>query len=202
MSSVARHIRRGSNTLLAIALGVGLGWLDCRNALAIDRDTLVLLTLPLEPSLFESGAPDIPPAVVTPDRVSQTGLTPPSLWWTDEQFGSDLLSYWLAYSGADGTPPRVDLLVDQEVWSNYNYLRRYVFMNQFGTAAKAFGYSTRVFNLQGELLGAYICEFDQTQANDTTCSVFLNPYGRGAFSGSTSPFGAASPTGGGMLPNY
>lgn len=188
-------------TLLTFLLTVAAG-LNCRSAQAIDPETLLLLTTPLEPTLFQQGDPSLPPSVVTPDRVSQTGLTPPSLWWTSDQFGNDLLSYWLAYPGTDGTPRRVDLLVDQQVWGGYNYLSRYVFLNQFGTAAKAFGYNTRVFNLQGELLGAYICEPEHVNPHQPVCSVFLNAYGRSAFRSDTTPFGASSPTGGGMLPNY
>lgn len=218
-------LRRAISTVLLGIGFVGASFMHCRPAQAVDRDTLTLLTTPLEPSLFESGAPAIPPDVVTPDRVSQTGLTPPSLWWTQDQFGNNLLSYWLAYPGTDGTPRRVDLLVDQEVWSTYNYVGRYAFINHFGTAAKTFGYNVRVFNLQGDLLGAQICQFgavaDASVANadaanpDTanpdiassntannansiaSCSIFLNAYGRGAFSGSTNPFGALSPTGAG-----
>lgn len=187
--------------LLTVLLAVA-GGLNCRSAQAIDPQTLLLLTTPLEPTLFQQGESTLPPSIVTPDRVSQTGLTPPSLWWTSDQFGNNLLSYWLAYPGIDGTPRRVDLLVDQQVWGGYNYMRRYVFVNQFGTAAKAFGYNTRVFNLQGELLGAYICEPGHAVSDQPVCSVFLNSYGRSAFRGSTTPFDASSPTGGGMLPNY
>lgn len=201
MFSGKRQPRLSWGIRLAILLAAGLGCLNGHTAQAIDRETLILLTTPLEPALFEPGNPVIDSSVITPDRVSQTGLTPPSLWWTDEQFGRGLLSYWLAYPGTEAIPRRVDLLVDQSIWSNYNYLRRYVFLNQFGTAAKAFGYNTRVFNLQGELLGAYICEFGQAELEQAVCSVFLNPYGRAALRGSTTPFGASSPTDGGTLPD-
>jgi hypothetical protein len=215
---------RGLRQLLAFGLGVGVVLLNCHIAQAIGRDTIALLTTPLDPALFQPGA-SIDPTVITPDRVSQAGLTSPSLWWTEEQlnslkwigepsgnsgciaeqFGQALLNYWLAYPGTDGTPRRVDLLVNQDVWSDCNYLQRYVFVNKFGTAAKDFGYSVRVFNLQGELLGAHICEFNGPSAirspassNVTIpCSIFLNPYGRSAFRGTPTPFGAPSPINGG-----
>ncbi|NJL21251.1 MAG: hypothetical protein HC895_11190, partial [Leptolyngbyaceae cyanobacterium SM1_3_5] len=120
------------------------------------------------------------------------GLTQPSLWWTQEQFGAKLLATWVANSGLDGTPPRVDLIVNQQIWSSYTYLERYRFLNQFGVAAQDFGYSTRVFNRQQELLAAYICP----DPAGGTCNVFLDSSGpSGLQGGSTlSPF----PTGGGI----
>lgn len=191
---IRRFWQRSIPFLLAVSFSLGL----CRSVSAIDRPTLVLLTLPLEPTLFQANMP-LAPEVVTPDRVSQIGLTPPSLWWASELFGNELLSYWLAYPGTEDNPRRVDLLVDSQRWNGTNYLRRYTFINQFGNAAKDFGYSTRVFNLQGELLGAYVCEPQEGQKAGSAdaalaCSIFLNPYGRGALSGSTNPFGATAPT--------
>jgi len=169
-------------------------------ALAVDRATLNLLTEPLEPALFRPGE-TLNPSILTPDRISQTGLTPPSLWWTREQFGSSLVNYWLAYPSQDIQPGRVDLIVDPQLWNSYNYLQRYAFMNQFGTTAKEFRYNMRVFNPQGELLGAHICQFNSAVTNlNAACSIFLNSYGRGAFSGSSSS-GASSPTGGGTFPD-
>lgn len=171
-------------------------------AAAIDREMLTLLTIPLEPALFEPGELVLDPSIVTPDRISQTGLTPPSLWWTEEQFNQVPLSYWLAYAGSPTEPRRVDLVVDQQSWNNSNYLQRYAFMNQYGTTAKEFGYSMRVFDLRGELLGAHLCEFEPTTPNlDAPCSIFLNSYGRGAFRGTATPFGASFPTDAGTPPN-
>ncbi|MBF2046446.1 MAG: hypothetical protein EDM05_000590 [Leptolyngbya sp. IPPAS B-1204] len=233
----AKIWQRNSGWRRMLALGWGmLIVLSSRPVYAADQDTLFLLTTPLDPALFQPGA-SIDPAVVTPDRISQTGLTPPSLWWAEEQFANlswvgesfgntgciaerfsqELLNYWLAYPGTDGTPRRVDLLVNQEVWGNCNYLQRYVFVNRFGTAAKEFGYSVRVFNLQGELLGAHICEFNDqfnastinsSSASDPTsgttsvpCRIFLNPFGRSAFRSTPTPFGVPSPTNGGTGQN-
>ncbi len=203
-----KHLRIGplGRRLLPLLLAISFSLGICRSAGAIDRSTLVLLTLPLEPTLFQSDVP-LAPEIVTPDRVSQTGLTPPSLWWAADLFGDDLLSYWLAYPGTTDNPRRVDLLVDSQQWNTASYVRRYTFINQFGNAAKDFGYSTRVFNLQGDLLGVYVCESAQARdpADQTgsplPCSIFLNPYGRGALSGSTNPFGGAVPTGAGTGQN-
>lgn len=180
------------------------GWLGLgpNRAAAIDRQMLTLLTTPLEPALFEPGELVLAPDIVTPDRISQTGLTPPSLWWTEEQFGDLPLSYWLAYPGSSTEPRRVDLVINQQLWNGSNYVQRYAFMNQYGTASKEFGYSMRVFDLRGELLGAYLCEFDPAVPDlNAPCSIFLNSYGRGAFRGTATPFGASSPTDAGTLLN-
>ncbi len=171
---------------LQIELLLLLGLSFSAPAWAIDRPTLNLLTRPLEPALFEADAA-LDPSIVTPDQINQSGLTPPSLWWKRQQFGSDLITYWLAYPAEAEMPQRVDLIVEQQVWEEYQYLQRYTFMNQFGTTAKDFGYSTRVFNSRGELLGAHICRFSPAVTNlNAPCSIFLNPNGRGAFRGSAS----------------
>lgn len=212
--------------LLGGVISLSLG--HAQRAAAIQREALVLLTTPLEPALFQPGEPTLDSSVITPDRINQTGLTPPSLWWMQEQiqnldwvsegaapgcpadqFSRSLLNYWLVYPGAENQPRRVDLLVDRDIWVTCNYLQRYVLVQRFGRAAQDFGYSTRVFNLQGELLAAYICDFsgvtgsdDFNPANrDAACSLFLNAYGRGAVRGNTIPFGASPPTPGGTGSN-
>ncbi|MFM7425793.1 MAG: hypothetical protein ACKO7W_12520 [Elainella sp.] len=184
--------------LLVGLLGLACLGLAADRAAAIDREILTLLTTPLEPALFAPGELVLDDSIITRDRINQTGLTPPSLWWTEEQFNQVPLSYWLAYRGSPTEPRRVDLVVDQQIWNNSDYLQRYAFMNQYGTAAKEFGYSLRVFDLRGELLGAHLCEFDPATPNlDSPCSIFLNSYGRGAFRGTATPFGASFPTDGG-----
>ncbi|NJN87641.1 MAG: hypothetical protein HC881_16700 [Leptolyngbyaceae cyanobacterium SL_7_1] len=93
-----------------------------------------------------------------------------------------MLNAWVAHQGTDGTPRRVDLIINQPVWNAINYLQRYTFLNQFGTELRQDGYSVRVFNRQADLLGAYICE----PAADTArqCSIEeLSSTGRGAFGG-------------------
>jgi hypothetical protein len=189
---------------LSVWLGIGISLLIGQAARAIDEETLLLLTDPLKPpDNVEQNS-----SIVTKNTISPSGLTIPSLWWVNDQFGSDLLQNWFAYSGTDGTPRRVDLLVNQQVWSGYNYIQRYSFLSHFGTTSRQFGYSTRVFNQRWELLAAYICDFGRGLPNspdfsDATsavpvCRVFLDPYGRGAFRGATSPFGGASSTNGGF----
>ncbi|MBD2093117.1 hypothetical protein H6F67_25055 [Microcoleus sp. FACHB-1515] len=186
--------------ICVVALLIAIAVLPSGNAIAqspsLDETTLLLLTDPLDPNLLEPGATPADGSIVTAETVEQNppaGLTLPSLWWTQEQFGGKLLATWIANAGLDGTPPRVDLIVNQQIWSSYSYLERYTFLNQFGTAAQDFGYSTRIFNRQQELLAAYICP----DAADGSCSVFLDSSGPGGFQGgfTISPFPTSGGTG-------
>jgi len=174
--------------LLGGVMGIGLGVGKCDPAIALDPQALLLLTQPLtssEISLLQQGAPLPDPSWVTAETISQTGLTTPSLWWAKQQFGGELLDNWIAKPGTDDVPNRVDLLVNQQVWTSYDYLDRYAFLNQMGRVAQDFGYSTRVFDGQGQLLGAYICDFDLAEPRSTSsaCRVFLDPSGVGAVRG-------------------
>ncbi|HEY9621726.1 MAG TPA: hypothetical protein V6C78_15300 [Crinalium sp.] len=197
-----KHASKSSNKLLLILaglMGAVISFLPSQSARADSQETLFLLTeLPLEAQLLEPGA-QLPKdgSIRTADTISQSGLTSPSLWWTDEQFGGKLLDNWLAYSGSDGTPRRVDLVVNPQVWSLYTYVERYAFVNQFGTAAWNYGYSTRVFTQQQDLLAAYICDPATTSSSSSTapagqpsCTLFLNSSGTGSLRGQQSnPFG-------------
>lgn len=187
---------------------VGVNLLLAPNAMADAQETLLLLTdWPLEVQLLEPDV-ELPTdgSIVTANTIYQDRLTTPSLWWTDEQFGDKLLDTWLAYSGKDGTPRRVDLVVNPQVWSLYTYVERYAFVNQFGTAAWTYGYSTRVFTQQQELLAAYICESadgaagDPATPNSPACNLFLNSSGVGSLRGQQSnPLGGGQSTGGGIV---
>jgi hypothetical protein len=182
--------------LLAIGLGIGIGLSQAKPAQAIDPEMIDLLTRPLETAPAEPCRSRLDVEVVTRQTICQkgdleTGLTDPSLWWAYEQFGEGILQEWFAFPGTENSFGRVDLLVNQDIWNDTNYLNRYVFINQFGTVAQQFGYNIRVFNPGGELLGAYICQ------QKADCQIFLNPFGRSALRGATNPFGALSPTPGG-----
>lgn len=98
-----------------------------------------------------------PPTVITSKTICQSSLTNPSLWWAKEQFGGQLLENWLAYDSDRPELKRVDLVVNAQAWSLLDYLERYEFINKFGEIAQSYGYDTRLFNRQGELLAAYTC---------------------------------------------
>ncbi|HLO49760.1 MAG TPA: hypothetical protein VK211_15195 [Kamptonema sp.] len=96
--------------------------------------------------------------------LSQTELSIPSLWLTKEQFGGKLLDQWFVESGNNW----VILIVNRQIWSLLDYLERYQFVNQFGTAARDYGYNIRVCNPQGEALAIYSCNFPADKTNPST----------------------------------
>lgn len=206
--------------LLAVGCGIGLavaggiGGSQRAIALQTDPDILLLSTkkVPLDINLLLGAELPADGSIVTANTISQLKLTVPSLWWTDQQFGDKLLSGWIAYSGENDQTRRVDLVVNQQVWSIYNYLERYTFVNRFGTDAGDYRYSTRVFNQRQELLAAYICDFPNPEdgAIDSIdaevaagipadeplrCNIFLESVGQGSLRGrSTTPFSADQAT--------
>lgn len=127
---------------------------------------------PLDLNWLENTSPSN--SVLGPE-IDQKELTIPSLWWVSEQFGGKLLETWLAYPGRDRIAGRVDLVVNRQNWSLSNYLERYQFVNKLGTVARDYGYNTRVFNPQGELLAAYTCNF---KSKKTLCQITLESLGR------------------------
>lgn len=127
--------------------------------------------------------------VVTSYTICQRELTDPSLWWLQEQYADingKLINTWLAYPGGDSSSRRIDVVVNQQVWTLLDYLDRYAFIDWFGTAARNYRYNVRVFNPEGALLAAYTCDF-AAQVNDATaqaenaptCRVFFDSFGTG-----------------------
>lgn len=201
-----RLFKRSPHSLTPLLLTVVLSCGLPLRAIAVERGTILSLieeTAPPDLQLLQPGAVPADGSVVTADTISQTNLTVPSLWWTDEQFGGKLLSNWLAYTGTDGSMRRVDLIVNQQIWSLYNYLERYTFINHLGTTARDFGYSTRVYNQQQEPLAAYVCEFPIAEAEaqrligpddlpeelpQSDCIILLDSFGQGGLTGQSNPF--------------
>lgn len=170
-SLTARAMRRLllGVVLLSIGLWAEPGWGDRPSAAktqAANGKLAFALDLP-SPDRFRVGA--IPPdsAIIASYNISQYGLQVPSLWWTHDQFGGKLLELWLAYPAEGDDPAWVDLLVNEQIWSLLNYLERYTFLKQFGSAAQADGFSTRVFNPNGTLLATYFCTFPPNFPADT-----------------------------------
>jgi hypothetical protein len=156
------------------------------------RQTLLLLgiwvtviSLPNQPSFAENlsipRASDKPlelnlltnptVSVVTANTIYQEHLTVPSLWLAKENSENKLLDNWIAYPVSDSEPARVDLLVNQQIWSLLDYLERYDFVNRLGTVARNYGYNVRVFNYQKERLATYTCNFS---ASPAMCKIDLN----------------------------
>lgn len=118
-----------------------------------------------KPEMVEQGmcAPEI--AGITDLTIDQSGLTEPSLWWIRDQiaaqnkYGRRLIDSWLA-CGGKGEPNRVDVMVNDQIWSLLDFFDRYEFIEKFGNATAGYGYNLRVFNPQGEMLAAYTCNFN------------------------------------------
>lgn len=185
-----------------------------------DAQLEALLTAPFQLELLreETGAPDdlvgeVETArVITANDVNQAQLTIPSLWYTrdqiSEQFNPLLVENWLAYPDAATAVRRVDIVVNAQPWSLLDYMERYTVLNQFGTAARDYLYSVRIFNTERDFLGAYFCKFeptlvtnqalvgDRTEIADISkCTVeSLDAFGAGGIRGqNNSGFGTPSP---------
>ena len=142
----------------------------------------IIIALPVAPSLAQR--PPIPSPssaplelelltkpkdyVITANTIHLEGLTVPSLWWAQQNSEKKLLDNWIAYPASDKEPARVDLIVNQQIWSLLEYVERYDFVNRLGSAARNFGYNVRVFNYQKEPLATYTCNFNTSPA---LCSI-------------------------------
>jgi hypothetical protein len=109
--------------------------------------------------------------VITANTIKLTGLTTPSLWLAKEISENKLLDNWLAYPATQKEWSRVDLIVNQQIWSLLDYLERYEFVNRLGSTARKDNYNMRVFNYQGDLLATYTCNF---QNNLPACNIQMN----------------------------
>lgn len=144
-------------------------------AAAQEPTTLLPSSEPLDLQVLEKQTATQQMSVITAKTISQVGLTIPSLWWAQEQFGGKLLENWLAHPAQGERPARVDLIVNRQLWSLLDYLERYQFVNQFGTTASGYGYNTRIFNRRGNLLAGYTCNFSAlVQPN---CNIILDSAG-------------------------
>lgn len=97
--------------------------------------------------------------VRTANTVYQEQLTIPSLWWAKETSQNKLLDNWIAYPATNRQPGRVDLIVNEQIWTLLDYLERYQFVNKLGSVVRDYRYNMRVFNYQRELLATYTCNF-------------------------------------------
>ncbi|MFQ4143808.1 hypothetical protein [Chlorogloeopsis sp. ULAP02] len=99
-------------------------------------------------------------SVITANTINQGNITVPSLWWAQENSENKLLDNWIAYPAINNQPARVDLIVNQQLWSLLDYLERYNFVNHLGSVARNYGYNIRVFNYQKDRLATYTCIFN------------------------------------------
>jgi len=98
--------------------------------------------------------------LITENSIQPGSLTLPSLWWAGEQYGKDLLVTWLAYPNEGyPSPGRVHLVVNRQAWRETCYFNQYEFLTKMGAIASDYGYNTRLFNRQGDILATYTCTF-------------------------------------------
>jgi hypothetical protein len=121
--------------------------------------------------------------VVTANTIHQDNLAVPSLWWVKENTENKLLDNWIAHPKTANQAARVDLIVNQQLWSLLDYLERYEFINRVGTFARSYGYNIRIFNQnEKQHLASYTCNFQETDTNSkivpTLCSIQMENKGK------------------------
>lgn len=87
-------------------------------------------------------------------KPSDTDTTQASFWWAIKQFdpfGGKLVKNWLTHPQQQ----EIDLVVNWQLWTLLDYLGRYRFVNQFGTVARKYGYSLKIFNQKEQCLATY-----------------------------------------------
>lgn len=144
------------------------------------------------------------PASITANTPSQQGLTLPSLWWVDDQFGAKTVIDWQAYPAANLQDQQVHVYIRSNLWSRFNYLERYAFVTHFGNVTRTYGYQLVMLDRNGYPLSSYLCDFTQLapsgiagvrdaqqqpvkaysmlQTSELSCEMWLNPvYPRNVF---------------------
>ena len=115
-------------------------------------------------------------------RASAEAMTLPSLWWNRDSLtprlgGRRLVQSWISYEIKDSAMPVVDVLINPQMWSVLTYNERFAVLNQFGTAARDFGYNLRFFQGNARsyrMVGLYACEFGAQPGEVETCSASLD----------------------------
>lgn len=146
---------------LLVILGVAgllLGWVSPAwsqtfelEELSAPPQVLQLLEIPL-------GLPSS--TTTTP---AQSGLTVPSLWWAEAQFGQGIVNGWQSYDATASYPKLVRLTVDSQLWRQLTVLNRYALVNHFAVVTRDTGYQLLVFDPQNNPVAAYTCNFDQVR---------------------------------------
>ena len=116
---------------------------------------------------------DICAKPITENNISQTNLTPPSIWWAAQRFGNMLLDFWFICPANR----RVYLIVNRQIWNSLNYVEKYAFVNHFGTYSQVDRdnrYNVEVLNPQLENLAAYRCDYP---VNPLNCNLWVESFG-------------------------
>ncbi len=101
--------------------------------------------------------------------LSQTQLSIPSLWLAIELFGGNILEHWYVYENTNW----IVLLINKASWLSMNYLDKYEFVHQFGTAAGKYRYNIQFCHpSQNKPLAIYFCDYTNDIAD---CFIDLDP---------------------------
>ncbi|PMB40871.1 hypothetical protein CEN47_02995 [Fischerella thermalis CCMEE 5319] len=155
---------------LALILGTCLTTISCLITQPLLAESLSIPSpsdAPLELDLLTNPKGSI----ITANIIDQGKLSVPSLWWIKEISEHKLLDNWIAYPFTNHQTARVDVIVNQQIWSLLDYLERYDFVNNLGDIARNYGYNIRVFNYQKESLASYTCNFEK---NPLLCKIKIN----------------------------
>ena len=104
-----------------------------------------------------------PPSTTSSTNPSQAGITLPSLWWANRQFGEKLVIDWFAYSDVNPQNQQVQIFVRSNLWTRFSYLERYAFITHFGSMTRTYGYQMLVLDTRGYPLASYTCNFETQQ---------------------------------------
>ena len=101
----------------------------------------------------------LPPPTATSRQPSQQGITLPSLWWVDRQFGQKLIIDWFAYDSESPETQQVQIFIRSNLWARFSYLERYAFVTHFGAMTRTYGYQMLLLDPKGTPLASYLCSF-------------------------------------------
>lgn len=124
------------------------------------------------------GQPDFAPGtLISHLTICPFGLTPPSLWLDASLAPPQVLLGWLTTIRGSTSPGWVDLVVDIDSWAQMGYLDRFRFLSRFGQTATQERYNVRLFTVEGEPLGSYLCRYEP-QRRPHDCQTQLDYRGR------------------------
>jgi hypothetical protein len=115
-------------------------------------------------------------------HASAETMTLPSLWWnrdslTNQLGGRRLVQSWISYQIKDSADEVVDVMINPQIWAVLTYNERFAVLNQFGTAARDFGYNLRFFqgnSRSSRLVGLYACDFARSPVSTSTAPLDVN----------------------------
>lgn len=107
-------------------------------------------------------------------RPAQTGLTIPSLWWVEQQFGQKTVLNWAVYPDQNRQEQQVHVYLRSNLWARFSYLERYAFVTHFGHLTRTYGHQLVMLESNGLPLASYICDFTTAEPSLVPGSLDVN----------------------------